>query len=244
MVERFNFVPFFQRKIIMLKNQIKAVFFDLDDTLLDFNLCAREAIIDSCKDMGIPFSEKLYENFTRINPALWKMVETGVITRATLHKLRFLSILSETGIDADDQELERLLKVHIKKCAVRLPYAEEILKYLHGKYELYVTSNASQEQQISRLEKAGLLTYLTDVFTSGRIGVEKPKREFFEGVFKLLPHLLPEQTIIVGDSLRADIVGGKSYGVKTCWLDRFGNDFPGITPDYTITNLKELENLL
>jgi YjjG family noncanonical pyrimidine nucleotidase len=228
----------------MLKNQIKAVFFDLDDTLLDFNLCARDAIIDSCKDMGIEFSETLYENFTRINPALWKMVETGVISRATLHKLRFLSILSETGIDADDQELERLLKVHIKKCAVPLPYAKEILQYLQNKYELYVTSNASQEQQVLRLEKAGLLPYLTDVFTSGRIGVEKPKREFFEGVFSHLSHLSPEQTIIVGDSLRADIVGGKAYGIKTCWLDRFGNDFPGVTPDYTITKLEELENLL
>ena len=228
----------------MLKNKIKAVFFDLDDTLLDFNLCARDAIINSCKDLNIPFTESLYETFTRINPSLWKMVETGIITRATLHKLRFLSILSEVGIDADDQELERLLKFHIKECAVPLPYAKEILQYLYGKYELFVTSNASQEQQVKRLEKAGLLPYLTDVFTSGRVGAEKPKREFFKGVFDNLTHLTPDQTIIVGDSLRADIVGGQAYGVTTCWLDRFGNDFPGITPDYTINSLKDLENLL
>ena len=52
-----------------------------------------------------------------------------------------------------------------------------------------------------------MLKYFTHCFVSERMGMEKPAREFFEGCFAALPGILPEETMIIGDSLTADIAG-------------------------------------
>jgi FMN phosphatase YigB (HAD superfamily) len=61
----------------------------------------------------------------------------------------------------------------------------------------------------------------------------------------------PEQTLHVGDSLRADVVGAAGLGIRTAWLTRRVKDpraaleaFEGPAPDFTIRDLAELPHLL
>jgi 2-haloacid dehalogenase len=51
---------------------------------------------------------------------------------------------------------------------------------------------------------------------------------------------------MIGDSITADIKGGNDYGLTTCWLNRKGekSENYGVTPDYEITSLLELKNIL
>lgn len=44
--------------------------------------------------------------------------------------------------------------------------------------------------------------------------------DFFEKGFAVLPEISPEETMMIGDSLTADIAGGRQMGMKTCWYDR------------------------
>jgi 2-haloacid dehalogenase len=88
--------------------------------------------------------------------------------------------------------------------------------------------------------------YFTGYFVSGEIGAEKPTKAFFEGAFKRLDGVKPNEVLMIGDSLRADIVGGEAFGLSTCWFDYYndGGDFPSARPDYTIKSLVELLDLL
>ena len=63
--------------------------------------------------------------------------------------------------------------------------------------------------------------YFKHCFVSSQIGAQKPSRKFFDHCFSVLrendlPGLLPEEVIIIGDSISSDISGGLDYGMRTC----------------------------
>ena len=55
----------------------KIVLLDLDNTLIDFNECARHSIINIFKKLNIPYSEKVFETFIEENVKIWKRLEKG-----------------------------------------------------------------------------------------------------------------------------------------------------------------------
>ena len=98
--------------------------------------------------------------------------------------------------------------------------------------------------QLSRLKSAGLFSYFSDVFVSDETGFEKPDSRFFSKCLHRI-HFYPEEVLMVGDSLQADIAGGAKSGLKTCWLNRTKKPNPSDTlPDYEIQGLPELLTLL
>ena len=62
--------------------------------------------------------------------------------------------------------------------------------------------------QLSRLKSAGLFSYFSDVFVSDEMGFEKPDSRFFSKCLHRI-HFRPEEVLMVGDSLQADIAGGE-----------------------------------
>lgn len=224
---------------------IKAVFIDVDNTLLDFQEGAKEAMDKAFEKRGMKRKEGFFEIFKRINDGLWHKIELGELTREGLAKIRFNMIFREAGIYLDGVEFERDFRKNLAESAVKVKNAEEILKYISQKYPIYVTSNAPQGQQLLRLEKAGLLQYITDVFTSERMGFNKPDKRFFDMCFDMIPSVLPEEIMIIGDSINADVRGGIENGLKTCWFNYFGEKaHADITPDHTVESLLEIKEIL
>ncbi|MGQ0515004.1 HAD hydrolase-like protein, partial [Bacillus sp. D-CC] len=64
---------------------------------------------------------------------------------------------------------------------------------------------------------------------------QKPMKEYFDYVFERIPNFAPEEGLIIGDSLSADIKGGYVAGIDTCWFnpERELND-GGIIPTYEV----------
>ncbi|WP_294747999.1 HAD hydrolase-like protein, partial [uncultured Exiguobacterium sp.] len=75
-------------------------------------------------------------------------------------------------------------------------------------------------------------------------GFQKPMAGFFNHVFAQIPQFDPTRTIIVGDSLSADIAGGNQAGIATCWFNPDGKPATDIKPTFTITSLAELPAVL
>lgn len=77
------------------------------------------------------------------------------------------------------------------------------------------------------------------------MGYNKPSKEFFDFCFSRIPDFKKEETVIIGDSLTSDILGGINSGIKTVWFNpnRNKND-SDIKPDYEISSLDEAEKLL
>ena len=115
---------------------------------------------------------------------------------------------------------------------------------------LCAASNGPYLQQLNRLEKAGMIDYFAHCFVSEQLGAEKPSQRFFDGCFAKLPGTLPEETMIIGDSLTADMAGGRQAGMHTCWYDRKKQSTEGTVirgtenVDHTILSLQDLKKLL
>ena len=99
--------------------------------------------------------------------------------------------------------------------------------------------------QHSRIDSAGIEKYFDGMFISEEIGGRKPEPEYFEKCFERIPAFCKTHTAILGDSLSADMQGGKNAGITTIWFNR--DDMPdeeGVCPDYEIRSLSELPALL
>ncbi len=227
------------------KEEITTVFMDVDDTLLDFKECARQNVRNCCQKNGVPYSDDLFEFFLNRNIILWKRIEDGLLTVDELHRTRWAGIFRDYGIEADGPAFELDFIAGLRDTSVPVAGSREAMKYLHSKYKVYVVSNASNLQQSTRLGKAGLMQYVDGVFGALDIGFNKPSREYFDCCFAQLPGTTPQQTVIVGNSLNADISGGTAYGLHTIWFNiRNVEPFDSTLPDYTIYSLGELTSLL
>ena len=224
---------------------IRAIFIDIDDTLLDFRACSKESMRLALAEFGAEYREELYPIFERINSALWARLERHEITKAELFEVRWTAVFREAGLTLSGKEFEARFLNYLNQSAVPIEYAKEILDYLAERFPVYAASNAPHGQQCERLERAKMAPYFRDVFTSERIGAGKPSAAFFDGCFRELPGLLPENVLFIGDSLSADMKGGHDYGLRTCWLNRLREpERDGIHPDYTVFSLKEIEGIL
>lgn len=225
---------------------IKTVFTDIDNTLLDFNKSASEAMKTALLKRGVEYTEEMFDVFLRINDYLWTELENGALTKEELHKVRFQLIFKELDIDLETEPVETEFRGLVAEIAKPVSHAEEMLSYLSSKYPVYAVSNASHNQQLKRLKSAGMSGYIKEVFTSEQIGCQKPAYRFFDECFKRIDNPpAPEEALIIGDSLSADICGGINYGMKTCWFNYKNEAMPNdIAPDYTIYSLKEMTKLL
>ena len=204
----------------------KAIFFDIDNTLLDFDACSEEAIRLGFEERGMTWEHALYPTFLRINNALWQQLERGELTQEGLYAIRFDRVFAAMGIEADGADFERGFRIRLHDLAVPMAGAGELLRSLSADFRLFAASNGPHEQQVNRLANARLLSCFEEVFTSQRMGHSKPGRAFFDQCFALLPGLRPAECAMVGDSLTADIAGAVDYGMEAVWLNPNGAALP------------------
>ncbi|MBR5899844.1 MAG: YjjG family noncanonical pyrimidine nucleotidase [Clostridia bacterium] len=224
---------------------IKAVLIDIDNTLLDFNKSSALAIEKSFNEHGLTYSDTVYSTFLSINAELWRRIERGEFTRAQLHAERWNIILNALGVEFDGTLIERSFLDNLYDCAIVIDGALEIVKYLSKKYYLCSASNAPHDQQLHRLEVSGIKPFIKCAFTSESLKADKPSKEFFDRCFEKLNGVTPQETIIIGDSLTADINGGANYGMKTLWYNHNKEVEPKEkTYDYVVNRLIDIKNIL
>lgn len=223
---------------------VKTIFIDVDNTLLDFNECAKWSMEKALADHGI-FYPDIFGVFKKINDLLWLEIEKGGLTREGLYKKRWNMVFESAGIKLNGVEFEREFLHYLEESAKPVQGAYEALEYLSGKYTVCVASNAPQSQQEKRLKKAGMLKFLHKVFTSEQIGYPKPSKAFFDGCFEKLGGIEKDEVILIGDSLTADVVGGAEYGLKTCWFNYAGEALPEtVSPDFVVNTLWDIKKIL
>lgn len=225
-------------------DNIKAVFIDIDNTLLDFNKCALWSMQKVFNDYGLSFENSMFDTFNMINNRLWLRIEKGELTKEELYACRWNMIFALIGIDVDGVEFENVFYSYLTESAEPVEGALDLLKYLHGKYLVCAASNASYAQQIKRLNNAGMAEYLDRIFISEQIGFSKPQKEFFERCFEKISPIVPSETVMIGDSLTADIEGGASFGMKTCRYNHNLTNESSDLPDFTVCSLSEIKKFL
>lgn len=225
---------------------IKVVFIDIDDTLLDFSKCAKYSMSESFKEFNLTFEDYMSPIFLEINTELWKRLEKKEITKSELYGYRWFTVFEKIGIEnIDGFEFENRFRFHLENSFEKVDNAGEIIRYLASKYKVYAVSNGPHAQQIKRLKSANLYEYFTDVFTSEQLGYEKPQKEFFDACFNKISDITTNETVLIGDSLTADIIGGINYNIKTIWFNSNNKKVrEDITPTHTVKSLLEIKSYI
>ena len=180
---------------------IKNVLLDLDDTIFDFHKAEKIALEKTLDALGVKPTDEVCSRYSEINASLWRKLERGELEREEILVLRFSLLFEEIGAECDALKARMLYEKNLSKGHYFVEGAPELLDALFGKYKLYLASNGTAAVQIPRISSSPIEKYFDGIFISELVGFNKPDRRFFERIFKGIEGFLPEETIIVGDSL-------------------------------------------
>lgn len=233
---------------------IKAVLWDIDNTLLNFNRAESYAIKRCFEIFGLgECTNDMIVQYSKINRDYWQRLERGEITKKRVLEGRFedffaLNELPVVKAAAFNEEYQKRLGDKAFFC----DGGEETVKRLKGKVMQYAVTNGTYTAQSRKLASSGLDMLLDGVFISDVIGVEKPNAGFFEYVFAHIGNSIKKEDImIVGDSLTSDMLGGNNAGIWCCWYNPSGkvkalpDGMRGeVRIDFEIRDLREVEGIL
>lgn len=213
---------------------IKRLIFDVDDTLIEWKEEYWNALEEVCRDFNINYNKEVLCNII-------KSIDTYELDNEYYNKEKMLEHIKKTttnynlNIEFFDAVLKRFEKCvpPINKTIVNT------LEYLSKKYELVILTNWFKDAQIQRLKKFGILHFFSKVFASENFKV-KPNKEAFKTAME---DNLPEECIMIGDSLKKDIQGAINAGMKAIYLNT--NLPKGKKENYIVINkIEELKNIL
>ncbi|EJR44703.1 noncanonical pyrimidine nucleotidase, YjjG family [Bacillus thuringiensis serovar thailandensis] len=223
----------------------KTLLFDVDDTLLDFQKAEKSALRMLFEEKGMSLTSEIEAQYKKINKSLWTAFEEGEINRDEVVNTRFSILFKEYGEEVDGILFENNYRSYLEEGNQLMEGALQFINQIQSEYDLYIVTNGISKTQDKRLRNAGLHALFQDIFVSEDAGYQKPMKEYFDYVFERIPNFVPEEGLIIGDSLSADMKGGYVAGIDTCWFnpERKLND-SGIIPTYEVHNFEELYALL
>lgn len=222
---------------------IRIAFVDVDDTLLDFRESARISALKAAQTENIHLPQTFMQTFERINDVFWHRIEEGTMTREELHQVRWTAILRELGVAGNGIRMEQRFRENLRNTAVPVEGAHEMLSFLAERVPVWIASNAVRQQQEKRLGLAGMRPFVQGILASVDLGANKPSPAFFRACLERVGPVLPEECLMIGDSMRADIAGAARAGMRTCWYHPSlepEEDSGAVRPDWTVRNLKEI----
>lgn len=220
---------------------IKALFIDIDDTLLDYQQSCSYSLKVALDAIGVPYTPTLEQSFHAITNQVFEEQARGLHTIAECMELypeRFVASIGHTLEDAET--FKQAFRKGYGEAAFLIEGVAETLPLLAQKYKLYIASNSFYHIQKHRLETAGILLYFTDLYISEQIGYDKPDPRFFQACLERCG-LQPQEVLMVGDSLSTDIEGAANAGLHTCWFNYRKKVVPkGCKAEYVINEFQAL----
>ncbi len=227
----------------------KHIFFDLDNTIWDFDSNWKEALSElyhkhRLEELGVTNLDHFISKYRERNEMMWDEYRLGKIDKPTLRDKRFELTFWDMGLDAETAPPELAAEyLYISPRKTNLfPHAHEVLSYLSKKYLLHIITNGFEEAQHIKMQESKLSPYFKEVIISEHTGFRKPDTKIFNYAMQKTG-ALDSESIMIGDSLEVDILGAKSAGWDTVFFN------PGLkmheeAVTYEIRSLEELIEIL
>jgi len=223
----------------------KHVFFDLDHTLWDFDKNSAFAfdIIFKKHNLEVSVVEFL-EHYIPRNHHYWKLYQIDQISHEDLRYYRLKDVFDVLGFEITDQMIQQLSDdyiIHLPESNLLFDGAIEVLNYLQENYHLHIITNGFGEVQGRKLKNSKIDHFFQTITNSEMAGVKKPHPNIFEFALSLA-NASKEESIMIGDSLEADIEGALSYGIDAVY---FNVQNVNVQDEiHQINQLLELKNIL
>lgn len=225
-------------------NDIRTITFDLDDTLWAIHPVIKRAEQHLYAWLG--------EHYPRITE-MYELAEIREIREQVIiesadraHDLTYLRrvVLERIGSAAgyDTNFIDAAFDVfdEIRNDVDIFPEVIPALELLRDHFVLVAVTNGN-----ANLEKIGIRHLFRDVVSAATVGVAKPARKIFDAAVRL-GGANAAQTLHVGDHPAFDVNGARAAGLKTAWVNRSGERWPGesAAPDIEVAHVGELPSLL
>ena len=227
---------------------IRAIFFDLDDTLVDDTIsleqCAEQAARELAGDRGASpvdladaYVDAAIDFWTHLGPGSPKPAMGAI--RPMMWKAALLrhGIIDE---ELADRLAHRFDQLRIERVEL-FPDALPVLTALHGRYRMAIITNGfaeTHDQKIARLE---LERFFDKVVLAGELEMAKPDPAVFHHAMTLL-EVTAADSVMVGDRYDRDIEGAHAAGMRAIWLRCRGEQVPAGArqPEATIDSIGQL----
>ena len=219
---------------------MKAVIFDAFGTLFKVtNGGSARTILNYISLSRAYIDEKSFLDEWKSFYKLHTLAECDFMTEREIFVSRIQMFYDRYKIDRNAEfDAEQLLvKAYDREV---YPDVKRVLKELMQRYQIFIGSNTDNDVIFSVLQKNNLSVH--KVYTSENLKCYKPSPEFFMQIIDENA-LSIEDVLFVGDSVSDDIIGPKTVGIKTAWIDRY-NVGGQYGQDYTISTLDELLEVL
>lgn len=207
---------------------MKAIIFDLDNTLITWKPEFIFALKSVIKEMNYDFNDEL---ISKIDSSINENEKYGdKLTKEGL--LEFIN--NNCNLNLPLEFIDRL-ELKQGECVYDDRMLIKVIEYLSRKYDLYVITNWFTKTQSKRLENMGILKYFKKIYGAD-INYFKPNKKSFDCI---LSNYKPNECISIGDSLENDVKMPISLGMKAIWItDNKDNNYK------CISKLEELLDIL
>ncbi len=205
----------------MKTNLITDIFFDLDDTLWDFQRNSSLALIDLFAKHTIAVAwHDFFPVYHPINEKYWILYRNGEIDKETLRYRRFADSFRVLKLDVSEETIKQLVvdfNLHLVMYNHLLPNVVETLHYLQQDYTLHILTNGFASVQGHKLKNAHIQHYFQTVTASDVVGIHKPHPEIFETALHKAK-TDKEHSVMIGDNWEVDILGAINYGLQAVYI--------------------------
>jgi putative hydrolase of the HAD superfamily len=205
-------------------NVLRAVLFDLDDTLFDHRLCARTALTElhaahpefhSC-----PLDDFEHLHATQLE-ALHPPVTRGEMPLDEARRERLRRLFRAVGATPpEDRIAEAAESYRASYVRLRQPIsgAAALLAGVKARALVGIVTNNLLEEQQDKLRQCELDGYIDELVVSEKAGVSKPDPRIFEIALDRLG-CRRDEVVMVGDSWVADVAGAVAAGIRPIWFN-------------------------
>lgn len=216
---------------------MKAILFDLDDTLLN-----RDHAVDN---LFYIILEKYYG-------AIQGMLKKDMLEKFKEYDKRDYGIADKTNVlssffnafpstfQLPRHDMQDFWDQQFPYCFSIDQHVLKVLQTMKKQVQVGIITNGSTQRQKAKITHTGLASYFDVILISEEVGLTKPDKRIFELALNQL-HVQPEEALFVGDDLEKDIAGCQQARMKGIWYNPHRLTNPtDIKPDAVIHSFEQL----
>lgn len=208
---------------------IRAVLFDLDDTLVDHHYASRAALA-GVRERFVALQsrelDELVQENQRILDSMHHEVALGRRDVADARIERYRRLFAFVGHPATRAaaaaELHRRTYHANRRC---VEGALELVTHLKARLRIAVVTNNTVAEQEEKLATFGFAPFVDALVTSEEIGAAKPDPRIFRIALERVS-CEAHEAVMIGDAWTHDVIGATSAGIRALWLNRHGLAHP------------------
>lgn len=198
---------------------LRAVLFDLDDTLVDQQSAAAAAVVAWAAEHGVE-DQTVSQRWAEVSEVQYGRYARREITFAEQRRERVRGFL---GVEVDDTDADELFAGYLIKYEAGWAAFDDAVPAL-GRARatgliVAVLTNGDAEQQRAKIQKVGIARHVDVLIASSMLPAGKPDARAFAQALEFL-EVGGAEALMVGDSIENDVRGALNAGLDAVLLDR------------------------